>query len=666
MGGCQQPVGVVVIPRVLHHIWFGPKDVPEDWRSVWQRMHPGWEHRLWREADMAGLPLDARFGDFLERGVWHGAADLARVAILRRHGGVYVDIDSKPLRSFEGASFMGAAFFAAYEPTPSIPGRIANGTIGSIAGHPILDTYAELVAKMTDLSEPWDTTGGTGLTAAVLVHRQCCTPLILPARTFYATDSRGRSVQGTDTSYSAHFWASTNRIYPTKPAIMVPRRSDNGGIRDLRWDQARPRWEALGWPIHVGHHDDGPFNAAAARNAAAAQSSEWDVAVFVDADTVMLDTTPVVRAVELANQSGALVRPYTRYWMLDEAGTERFLATGKRISATRGLRSGQAFGGVNVVPRSLFEKVGGYDERFRGWGSEDTAFDLACRALGGYRELPGEVYHLWHPISADRSTGDPGFQANVALRRRYEQARRPNAMRALLAERDGRDPSPPTFGAVIITNGRRDCIERTIPSLEARVGPFDARLICDDSGEPAYAAWLRETFHDWQVSAHPHMGHGPAVRYAIGEAAKLDVDFVFWSEDDYLYERPIDKAAIACVMDEQGDDLKQMVLRRQAWFPAEVAAGPTQIERFDPSLFTEHGGNGTAWLEHRQFYSLNPHIVRRDLLTILARQWPPVPNSEHEFGRRIFRDRRVKVGLWGARSDGPWAIHSGERAGTGY
>ena len=657
-------MGMVVIPRTFHHIWFGPKDVPSDWLGAWATMHPGWDQMLWREPQMEGLPLDSRFGDFLERGVWHGAADLARVAILRQHGGVYVDIDSKPLTTFEGAPFMESSFFAAYEPTPSIPGRIANGTIGSVPGHPILETYADLVANMTDLSEPWDTTGGTGLTAAVLVHRQCCSPNILPARTFYATDARGKAVPGRETMYSQHFWASTNRTYPTRPAIFVPRRAD-GGIRDLRWEQARKRWESFGWPIVEGHHDDGPFNAAAARNTAAACSNDWDVAVFVDADTIVPDQKPVIKAVELANRTGHLVRPYTRYWMLDEAGTDRYLRTGMRPANTRGLRSGVAHGGVNVVPRVLWEKVGGYDERFKGWGSEDTAFELACRALGGYREVPGEVYHLWHPISADRSTSDPGFIANVALRKRYEMARRPSAMRALIAERDGSQPVPSTFGAVIITNGRRDCIERTIPSLEQHVGPFAERLICDDSGDPAYAQWLRETFPAWTVKAHPHLGHGPAVRYAIGEAAKLDVDFVFWSEDDYDYRRPVDKEAIVRVMD-ANEDVKQMVLRRQAWFPSEIEAGPTQIERFDPSLFVEHGDNGTSWIEHRQFYSLNPHLVRREMLTTLSRQWPAVKNSEHEFSRRLFRDRRARCGIWGAKSDDPWAIHSGERSGSGY
>ena len=102
-----------MIPRTLHHIWFGPKDVPEDWREAWRAMHPDWEHRLWRESDMAGLPILNRkaLDWFLERGVWHGAADIARVAVLLEHGGLYVDIDSKPLRSFEGAPFMASSSF---------------------------------------------------------------------------------------------------------------------------------------------------------------------------------------------------------------------------------------------------------------------------------------------------------------------------------------------------------------------------------------------------------------------------------------------------------------------------------------------------------------------------------------------------------------------------
>lgn len=658
-----------MIPPVLHHIWVGPRPVPEDWIAGWRAMHPGWELRLWREPDIDALDLVNRrhWDEQLAAGCWHGASDIARVEILRAEGGVYVDVDSRPLRSFDGAPFITAGFFAAYEPTPSLPGRIANGTIGAERGHPILDTYARLVSEMPSLAEPWDTCGGTGLTAAVLAHRQCCSPLILPARTFYATDARGREVPGPEVAYSEHFWASTNRMYPARATLMVPRRGGDPR-RDATWSFVRRHWEALGWPIVEGHHDRGRFNAAAARNAAAAAAGDWEVAVFVDADTVMLDHEFVRKAVQLAASSGQFVRPYNRYWILDEVASDAMMANGLRptVGRARALREA-AHGGVNVVPRRLFDAVGGYDERFRGWGWEDTAFELACRTLGGFHQMGGEVFHLWHPISADRSTADSGFQANATLGHRYEAAaRRKGSMRALLAERKGRPPGPPPIGSVVVTNGRRDCIARTIPSIEAKLGPFVDRVICDDSGDAAFVAWLGATFPGWRIRAHRHLGHAGAVQFALAEAAAMDVDWVFWCEDDLEFQERIELTTIIDVMEEAGEDLKQMVIKRQAWFPTEVAAGG-MIERFDPALFVERSANGSSWIEHRQFYSLNPHLARRGLLEAIGRKWPLLPNSEHHFGQRLFRDPRVKCGIWGAKADPPRVLHIGaERTGSGY
>ncbi len=656
-----------MIPAVLHFVWVGPRAVPDEWLDAWKELHPGWQVRLWREADLDTLEMvnRAHYDHAIAERSWHGASDLARVEILRNYGGVYVDIDSRPLRTFDRAPFMASDFFAAYEPTPSLPGRLANGTIGSIAGHPILDTYARLVSEMPSLAEPWDTSGGTGLTAAVLVHRQCCKPLVLPARTFYSTDARGRPVTGSEPSYSEHFWATTNFLYPVKAAILVPRRAGDPR-RDAAWEFTRQHWAGLGLPIVEGHHEDGPFNAAAARNEAARLAGDWEVGIFVDADTIMLDHASVRSAVSLAAKTGTLVRPYDRYWMLEESSSDELMLTGarpKRRGRSRMLRSG-THGGVNVVPRRLWDAVGGYDERFRGWGWEDTAFEMACRALGGFKMLRGEVFHLWHPIGTDRSADNPQYQANVALGHRYQRAAaRRSSMLAMLAERDGRSPDAPVVGAVVITDGRRECIVKTVPSIEAMVGPFAERVICDDSGDPDYAGWLAQTFPGWRVMSHPRLGHGAAVRFAMSAAAAMEVDWVFWSEDDIVYERRIDVGKMVAVMEAEAD-LKQMVIKRQAWFPSEIEAGG-MIERFDPVLFTEHSDNGSSWIEHRQFFSLNPHLISRDILAAI--RWPDVPNSEHHFSRRLFRNPRAKVGLWGSKSDDPWVTHVGlERIGIGY
>lgn len=179
-------------------------------------MHPEWEYHLWREEDIAGLSLRGRraFGFYVGRGLWHGAANVARVEILAQRGGVYVDIDSRPLRPFDAAPFMEASFFAGYEPNiPSLPGRIANGTIGAEAAHPVLNTYISIIRALKRLEPSWDTTGGTGLTAAILLHRRCCSPVVLPARVLYPRDAYGNLTPGNEEPYCDHFWATTNGTY---------------------------------------------------------------------------------------------------------------------------------------------------------------------------------------------------------------------------------------------------------------------------------------------------------------------------------------------------------------------------------------------------------------------------------------------------------------------
>lgn len=221
-------------------------------------------------------------------------------------------------------------------------------------------------------------------------------------------------------------------------------------------------------------------------------------------------------------------------------------------------------------------------------------------------------------------------------------------------------------GLLVITNGRRECIERTIASIERHVTPaFADRLICDDSGDPAYAAWLAETFPGHRIDAHPHLGHGPAVARAFVQATRMSdsVRWVFVCEDDMEFQEPVDLEAMAAVMDVD-PGLTQMIVKRQAWFPSEVAAGG-MIERFDPALFVERSRDEGTWIEHRQFWSISSNLVRRSFLG--RHPWPAVPNSEHTFSLALFRDRSAVAGIWGAKADPPRVLHIGaERTGTGY
>jgi hypothetical protein len=204
-----------------------------------------------------------------------------------------------------------------------------------------------------------------------------------------------------------------------KVVVLVPRRAD-GGHRDRLWAFARARWLAdhPDWPIFEGHHEDGPFSRSAAINAAALDAGDFDVAVILDSD-VVVDPDAVVDAVVKAGATGRLIITHRERVDLSRRGTERVLAgyagpwRRKPIFERVWPESDSS---CVAVPRSLWDEVGGFDERFVGWGYEDTAFVIACeRAAGPAVKLDGEVFHLWHPRAADGARDSPTRAANLAL-----------------------------------------------------------------------------------------------------------------------------------------------------------------------------------------------------------------------------------------------------------
>jgi inositol phosphorylceramide mannosyltransferase catalytic subunit len=123
------------IPRILHQVWLGPNPLPAEfaaYRETWREHNPDWTLELWTEDH---LPDALRRGEVYDRlRVPAERADILRLEVLWRFGGVYVDTDFECLRSLEQL-LDGVDFFTAYLK----PGRVNNAIIGATAGHPILD-----------------------------------------------------------------------------------------------------------------------------------------------------------------------------------------------------------------------------------------------------------------------------------------------------------------------------------------------------------------------------------------------------------------------------------------------------------------------------------------------------------------------------------------------
>jgi N-terminal domain of galactosyltransferase len=430
----------------------------------------------------------------------------------------------------------------------------------------------------------------------------------------------------------------------------IPRRSD-GGWRDRIWEFCRAYWEReFSWPIEEGHHDCGPFNRAAAVNAAA--KGEWDVVVILDGD-VACDAERVREAAELAHRTGRLTLPYTRRKLLNRRGTRLILAGHEGswepfVAATEGRKH---FSSIVCVPRPLWDEVGGFDERYQGWGGEDDAFHSACSVLAeGFERLQGPVWHLWHPKSVHRDHTAPLYKAAWALTERYWAAKTPEAMRALLAE----DRSADQIVLVCLTNGKRDTLAPTLASAEEMLsGPIGRRVICNDSGRPL-------DFDGWDdVPIGRRSGYTRATKAALNIAVGSGQPWVFFLEDDFTFNEPIDLAHMQHLM-EREPNLIQLSLKRQAWYPNEREAGG--IIEAKPQAFWQEAG----YVAHRDYWAQNPMLCRRSFLA--EHDWPLVAGSERAFAHQIFRRNRDYVaGIYGRIEDPPRCTHTGQvRAGAGY
>ena len=139
----QPPLSSVplVIPKVFHQVWLGSDPLPsefEPYQESWRVHHPGWELKLWGEDN---LPADLRRPEVYDTARQPvERADILRLELLWRFGGVYVDTDFECLKSIEEL-LPGVDFFTGLmKPAgPSKPARVNNAIFGAVAGHPLLD-----------------------------------------------------------------------------------------------------------------------------------------------------------------------------------------------------------------------------------------------------------------------------------------------------------------------------------------------------------------------------------------------------------------------------------------------------------------------------------------------------------------------------------------------
>jgi predicted glycosyltransferase involved in capsule biosynthesis len=132
--------------------------------------------------------------------------------------------------------------------------------------------------------------------------------------------------------------------------------------------------------------------------------SRTDYIIMADADCIM--DKNILENIEDYHKyfTNNFVLPYNNgVYYLSEKETESFINNNeynisqnqnKEVDAIK-----TASGGIGIISSANFYKVGGFDERFKGWGAEDDAFYNKCSILGvpPYR-LSYDLLHLHHDV----------------------------------------------------------------------------------------------------------------------------------------------------------------------------------------------------------------------------------------------------------------------------
>ena len=174
----------------------------------------------------------------------------------------------------------------------------------------------------------------------------------------------------------------------------------------------------------------GPFKRGESFNLGA-ELAERELLLLADADTFTNPLT-ILAGMKLLEQGAPWVIPYghpdrdrgcyitdhtSGEWILQQEPDS--LICPHDLSHEHHLLS---WGGITLIPRYNFQKVGGFDPRFTGWGYEDNAFVTACDTLLGKHERveDGFIIHIWHPASEAQTWQQPHIDMNRALYAEYD------------------------------------------------------------------------------------------------------------------------------------------------------------------------------------------------------------------------------------------------------
>lgn len=169
-----------------------------------------------------------------------------------------------------------------------------------------------------------------------------------------------------------------------KTVLVIPWRETPQRIKPLKKVLS---WYEQNFPdfiVILSDSDGEKFNLSRARNLGVERAKELqaDIIVLNDADTIPDKTEVLKQTIDAAMKDNLVHNPYTEYRFYDINNTNLYFQNNSFMSLPF-YASYTSNAGIWVFKPSSWDMVGGMDEKFVGWGFEDTAFERAHEIIHG-------------------------------------------------------------------------------------------------------------------------------------------------------------------------------------------------------------------------------------------------------------------------------------------
>jgi mannosyltransferase OCH1-like enzyme len=202
-----------VIPKIIHHIWVGPRPAPRQWMETWPQTHPGWRYMIWDNETVFRLRWRNQrlVNAYRDQEEWRGVADVIRYEILHERGGFMPGADSECLKPVdELLEDDGITAWAVYENEQAAPGLITP-VYAAQRGALFLEAMIRKVSEAS-AGEPWKCVGNL-LMQSVYESRPWFDVKVWPSWMFNPEHYSGLKHEGPEQPYARQHWASTKGGY---------------------------------------------------------------------------------------------------------------------------------------------------------------------------------------------------------------------------------------------------------------------------------------------------------------------------------------------------------------------------------------------------------------------------------------------------------------------